>query len=87
MKIGSLPPIAPVDSGGHHPRHPDGEPDEATRVTLSKDATFVAQLRDRASPAPFRQDMVAQVKAELANGTFEQNTNLDRVIDGLLADL
>lgn len=88
MKIGSLPPIAPVEDGARKPHVPqDGSSSEATKVTLSEDAEFVEDMRKKSSKAPFRPDVVAEVQAQLRNGTFERNTDLDRVVDGLLADL
>ena len=87
MKIGSLPPVNPVEGSASQPRSPDGGQEEADKVTLSQDASFVASMREKATPAPHRDDIVAEVKAQLANGTFEQNTDLDRVVDGLLAEL
>ncbi|MBX2796569.1 MAG: flagellar biosynthesis anti-sigma factor FlgM [Myxococcales bacterium] len=87
MKIGSLPPVNPVDGSAQQPKSNEGETTEADKVTLSKDADFVAEMRQRASSAPFRQDIVEEVKAQLAHGTFEPQTNLQRVVDGLLADL
>ena len=88
MKIGSLPPVNPVESSASQPRSSEGQPTaEEDKVTLSKDASFVSSMREKASESPLREDVVAAVKAELANGTFERNTNLERVVDGLLADL
>lgn len=87
MKIGSLPPVSPVEGSASQPRSADGQQAESDKVTLSKDASFVASMREKASPSQVRDDVVAAVKAELAAGTFEQNTDIARVIDGLLADL
>ncbi len=87
MKIGSLPPVTPVEGATQKPRSPQGETTEATKVTISEDAAFVEDMRKKTRPAPFRPDLVAEVKAQLRNGTFERNTDIDRVVDGLLADL
>lgn len=87
MKIGSLPPVNHVEGSASQPRSPDGQQAETDTVTLSQDASFVASMREKASPSPHREDVVAQVKAQLANGTFEQHTDLERVVDGLLSDL
>ena len=87
MKIGSLPPASPVESSASQPRAAETDAVDATKVTLSKDASFVATMRDKASPQAFRPDIVAEVRAQLAAGTFEQHTDLERVVDGLLADL
>ena len=87
MKIGSLPPVNHVEGSASKPSNPEGQQGEADKVTLSKDASFVASMREKASPSPQREDVVAEVKAQLANGTFEQNIDLERVVDGLLAEL
>lgn len=92
MKIGRLPPMPPHDgTGSSAPKTSAGEPvaEDATKVSLSKDAAFIADMRSRAHQAlpVVRDELVEKVKAELADGTFEENTDMQRVIDGLLADL
>jgi flagellar biosynthesis anti-sigma factor FlgM len=91
MKIQSAPPIAPVEtpttSSGGTSNQPAEADSPATRVSLSSESGFVDAMRDKASPAPFRQDVVDQVKAQLADGTFEASVDMDRVVDGLMAGL
>jgi hypothetical protein len=91
MKIQSTPPIAPVEtppaSTGGPQQQATGDDSPATKVSLSSDAGFVDGLRVKATPAPFRQDLVDQVRAQLADGTFEQSVNMDRVVNGLMAGL
>ncbi len=91
MKIQSTPPIAPVEtpttSSGGPASEGAGADSPATKVSLSSDAGFVDQMRDKASPAPFREDVVEQVKAQLADGTFEASVDMDRVVGGLMAGL
>lgn len=87
MKIGSIPPVNHVDGSASQPKSPDGQQSEADKVTLSKDATFVASMREKAQPNPIREDVVAEVKAQLADGTFEDHIDLERVVDSLLAEL
>ena len=91
MKIQSLPPVAPLEApstattaGRASPEAPDSP---ATKVSLSKDAGFVDEMRSKASPAPFRPEKVAEVKAQLAAGTFESTVDMDRTVDGLLAGM
>ena len=91
MKIQSTPPIAPIEtattqSGGAQTQS-SGNDSPATRVSLSSDAGFVDEMREKAGPAPFRQDLVDEVKAQLASGTFEDSVDMDRVVDGLMAGL
>lgn len=89
MKIQSSSPVVPVEhsssSGGRAAAQNQDQP--ATKVSLSSDAGFVESLREKASPAPFREDVVADVKAQLAAGTFEQSVDMDRTLDGLMAGL
>ncbi|MEM6928629.1 MAG: flagellar biosynthesis anti-sigma factor FlgM [Myxococcota bacterium] len=92
MKIGRLPPLPPNDgTGSSAPRTSNDEvvADEATKVTISKDAKFIAGMRGRAEQvtSPIREDLVEQVKAELADGTFEANSDLEKVVEGLLGEL
>jgi flagellar biosynthesis anti-sigma factor FlgM len=89
MKIQSLPPIAPVESQAPSTGRaaPEKAGDPATKVSLSKDAAFVDEMREKASPAPFRADLVAEIKAQVQAGTFEATVDPDRVVDGLMAGL
>jgi hypothetical protein len=88
MKTNSLPPVTPPFEGRAGPvRSGADEPEPAARVTLSRDAAFVASLREKAGEPPFRPELIADVKQQLAAGTFEQQSDLDKVVDGLLADL
>ena len=89
MKIQSTTPVIPVaDAGSPSGRAATQSQDQpATKVSLSSDASFVEGMRDKASPAPFRDDLVQEVKAQLAAGTFEQSVDMDRTLDGLMAGL
>ena len=89
MKIQSMPPVAPVDAPSAQGARPDaqGQEEPATKVTLSKDAGFVESMREQASPAPFREGVVAEVRAQLDAGTFESTVDMNRVVDGVMAGL
>ena len=57
-------------------------------VTLSGDVAFVERAREAAAKAPeVRPDVVADVKAQLAAGTFESNVDMDATVQSMLADL
>ncbi len=86
MKIGSLPPVQHIE-GPLRQRSSTGDSAPATKVSLSEDAAFVESMRQHAEPAPFRDDLVSEVRSQLADGTFEARTDLDKVVDGLLAGL
>ncbi|MFT7520385.1 MAG: anti-sigma28 factor (negative regulator of flagellin synthesis) [Kiritimatiellia bacterium] len=64
------------------------QPQQASGLaaTTVQRSSFMTSLRD-AQPAGVRHDLVNDVKAALADGTFEASVNLDDVIDSLLADL
>lgn len=57
------------------------------KVTLSADAAFVQRARETAKQPEVRSDLVAEVKAQLASGTFEQSVDMDATASSLLADL
>jgi flagellar biosynthesis anti-sigma factor FlgM len=58
------------------------------KVQLSGDARWISELRAQARQVPgVREELVAEVKAQLADGTFESTVDMDAVLDGLLADL
>lgn len=94
MKIGPIPPMPPNDGTGATPasgrKTPEEPPsDDAAKVSLSRDAAFLADMKARSSEArpKVRDELVEQVKAELEAGTFEENSDVQRVVNGLLADL
>jgi len=60
---------------------PVGQP--AAQVQRS---SFAKSLED-VTPGRVRRDLVAEVRAQLADGTFEDSVDMDQVIDSLLADL
>jgi len=67
-----------TQSGGEAPAH----------VSISSDAQWISGLRDSAAASePVREDLVAEVKAQIAAGTFESSVDMDDVLDGLMADL
>lgn len=55
----------------------------AAQVSRSAFARAIEDVRE----APVRRDLVAEVRAQLAAGTFEDSVSLDTVVDSLLADL
>lgn len=46
-----------------------------------------ARALENAEPASVRRDLVAEVRAQLAAGTFEDSVDLDATVNSLLADL
>lgn len=58
-------------------------PEPAAHVRRS---SLMAALEDP-EPANVRLDLVAEVRAQLADGTFEASVNIDDAIDSLLGDL
>ena len=88
MKITSTTPIQQISDhqGSSRAAEARQEP-RADRVTLSSDASFLGSVRDSASPAPFRQDLVNDISAQIQAGTFESGVDMDHVLDSMLADL
>ncbi len=59
----------------------------ATQVDISQDASWIESLKGELSDTPeVRRDVVEEVKAQLADGSFEESVDLDSVLDGLLAE-
>jgi anti-sigma28 factor (negative regulator of flagellin synthesis) len=62
--------------------------DPAAVVSLSPDAQLVQSIATAPQESSgIREDLVAEVQAQLAAGTFEQSVDMDKVLDSLLADL
>jgi len=64
-----------------------GSSGPATRLALSSDANWVGSLRSEPTSGAVRDDVVAETRALLENGTFESSVDLERAVDALLADL
>ncbi|MCB9672276.1 MAG: flagellar biosynthesis anti-sigma factor FlgM [Alphaproteobacteria bacterium] len=89
MKVSRTPPVQPVEAPKPRPERAstDSSPPQDT-VTFSSSTAFVQKARDAAAAGPdFRSDVVEEVKASLADGTFEQSVDMDAAMDALLADL
>ena len=57
----------------------------ADRVDVSpaaREATFASRLRD----LPVREDLVANARAAIANGTYDTEDRLDAAVDAILGD-
>ncbi|MEQ1568376.1 MAG: flagellar biosynthesis anti-sigma factor FlgM [Myxococcota bacterium] len=90
MKITTSSPMSPVTStpGPEGPKVDRAEPPRATRVSLSEDAKWVAAVAEEARRTPeVREDVVRRTRDAIAQGTWDHSVDLDRVVDGLLADL
>lgn len=59
----------------------------AAQVKVSQGASWIDSLRSEMGNTPqIREGVVDEVKAQLANGSFESSVDLESVLDGLLAD-
>lgn len=65
------------DTRAHTGRAPD-------RVELSSRARFLNQLKNE---APERTDLIARVREEIENGTYETPEKLDAAVDAIKEDL
>jgi len=64
--------------------------DPAATVSISPTASFVSTVQAEAADVgepTLRQDLVADIKAQIKAGTFEQGVDMDQVVDSMLADL
>lgn len=92
MKITGPGTINEVYKPGRSARKTSGEASSpasgpATQVNVSQDASWIESLKAELGNTPsVRQDTVDEVKAQLADGSFESSIDLDDVLDGLLAD-
>jgi flagellar biosynthesis anti-sigma factor FlgM len=91
MKISGLGPLQSVESVKSSSRPSGGSQvaasNNATTVSVSKDAAWVQSLRGQAQQmSPVRAQVVAETRAQLENGTFEASVDLDSLVDSLLAD-
>ena len=60
----------------------------AAKVSVSGDAAWIAALQFEASQiSQVRQDVVAETRAQLEAGTFEQTVDMEALVGNLLADL
>ena len=82
--IGYVPPS--TDGGRQAPGQSSATPD-GDRVTLSAGAEFMQTIRDEARPPGVREDVVADVRAQIADGSFESGVNMDQLLDSLMSDL
>jgi len=91
MKVDSTTPIQPVQAysgpSARQSAETATESGGAVKVNLSSDAEFVRGVREDASPSGIRDDLVADIRTQIANGTFESGIDMDRMLDSLMADL
>jgi flagellar biosynthesis anti-sigma factor FlgM len=60
----------------------------AATVSVSKEASWISSTQATAAALPsVRADVVSEIRAQLANGTFEQTIDMDAMIDSIVADL
>jgi anti-sigma28 factor (negative regulator of flagellin synthesis) len=84
--IGSTTPITPAVTQPVQKQVPSDAPKQvkaSDRLELSGLSPFGAALKRN----DIRADKVAEVKAQIANGTYGEDKKLDGALDGLLDDL
>ena len=91
MKISGLGSLQGLDSVRSPSRSSEGQNtaggNGATTVSVSKDAAWIEALRAEAQKLePIRADVVAETRAQLQAGTFEDSVDLDSLVDSLLAE-
>ena len=89
MKISGLGSLQSLESVRSSSRSSDGKgvANSATTVSVSKDAAWIEALRAEAQQLePVRANVVAETRAQLHAGTFEDSFDFDSLVDSLLAD-
>lgn len=56
----------------------------ADSVELSQAARYLSQLSEN---APVREDLVARIRAQIANGTYETDDKINAALDAMTDDL
>lgn len=81
--------VARVGQGGERAtRRGAADQPDGDLVSLSSEGSFLQSLRAEAGDQPgVRADVVAEARAAIASGSLESSVDMDKVLDGLLADL
>lgn len=92
MKIqstGSAPKVGTSQDGSPRKAKIGGMRSEpAAKVSMSPEGAFVTSLVEESkADSGIRQSLVDEVKAQLADGTFEASIDMNTMLDSLLADL
>ncbi len=91
MKISGTTPLQAVygSQSTRKSSSPTSTSGPAAQVAISSDGAWLSELRAeaRAMEGTVRAEVVNQVREQLADGSFEANVDMDRVIDGLFGDL
>jgi hypothetical protein len=90
MKVnstGSIGAISPQMQGGRAATQQPGADGAGDKVTLSSEAEIMRTTQEDARPPGIRDDVVQDMRTQIANGTFESGVNMDEMLDSLLADM
>jgi anti-sigma28 factor (negative regulator of flagellin synthesis) len=79
------PQVASPDRDGRRSASPQRAPRHTPAAQVER-SSFMRSLDD-VEPGKVRKDVVEEVRAALAAGTFEASVDLDKVVDSLLAEL
>ncbi|QDU72846.1 flagellar biosynthesis anti-sigma factor FlgM [Mucisphaera calidilacus] len=84
-RISGSQPAVPVQGQGR----PQSKPSEAVRPSRSDQADFspAAQILSKLSDLPPRMGLVAEIREQIANGTYETEERLDGAVDALAEDI
>lgn len=89
MKIDGLSNVLALRPTTQSPRAQQAGPAaKSTSIGLSGSADWIQglQAQAQADAAP-RADVIAEMKAALADGSFESSVDMDKVVSGLLGEL
>lgn len=86
MKVGSTKhttPIGKTTEGRSSERSEKSSGPKSAGPAVSTSAT----MSSTGGPEPVRAGLVDNVRSQIAQGTFEQNVDMEKVVDGIMADL
>ena len=89
MKIDGLSQVLPMRPALRSVRQaPSGATQQHSSVQISDTGAWLQEMQSQGGEiqAP-RADVVAEIKASLADGSFESSVDMEQVLDGLLAEL
>ena len=81
---GPQPINAPHHSNASRPTAPTETPAQVDQLDISEEAQAVSKALEA---APIRQDRVAEIRAQITQGTYETSEKLEAAVDRLLDEI
>lgn len=84
----TLPERSPQGRGRTQKSNDPKSSSKGATVSLSPAAEFVKSMATRTEQTPaIREELVTEVKQQIADGTFSANLDVESMLDSLMADL